>query len=356
MSWQPLETVGTLAPTGDVGPVYLRAAPGVTTVPRSAVRVWVRGLLENRFAVLCVAMQGMLLVAAAPGYGAHGLQIDWRGAIPQVAVQGMLLFLWLHFRQYPGSARERILPDLILVSSLMIMLTNIASPAQYVAVALKRPLVDVWLARADALLGVHVPTLVRWTSSHPILSLLFTLSYFSLFPQFLLTLVLLGLLYQNRERLWEYAFHFHFCLIVTLSALAVFPAECAFQYYGFQSTINQTHFIAHFQALRNGTFHTLMFADLEGLISMPSFHVAGALMVTWAFRGYRRVLVPLVVLNTGLIAATFMSGAHYFVDVLASCLLFAVSVVMFRRWGVLLLDSPERTVLAPLSVDAGTRG
>ena len=33
-------------------------------------------------------------------------------------------------------------------------------------------------------------------------------------------------------------------------SLALFPAECAFLFYGFESTIDQTRFIAHFEGLR----------------------------------------------------------------------------------------------------------
>jgi len=85
------------------------------------------------------------------------------------------------------------------------------------------------------------------------------------------------------ERLWEFAFHFHFCALVTLAASGLFPAECAFTFYGFESLIDQGRFIHHFESLRAGTFQTIRFNDI-GLISFPSFHAAGALMVTWAFR------------------------------------------------------------------------
>jgi len=67
------------------------------------------------------------------------------------------------------------------------------------------------------------------------------------------------------------------------------------------------------------------------LISFPSFHTAGALMVTWTFRHKRWFLVPLILLNIGLISATFMMGAHYFVDTLGGVALFAASVWMYRR-------------------------
>lgn len=213
------------------------------------------------------------------------------------------------------------------------LFTNIAGAGQYAGVALGLPLVDPWLAAADAAMGLHVPALVEWTRGWPVLTLLLSLAYFSLLPQFVLGLVGLGLRHRNRECLWEYVFHFHVCLAVTLLGVTLLPAACAFTYYGFSSLIDQTRFISHFEGLRAGTLTEIRFDDIEGLISFPSFHVAGGLMVTWAFRHYRWWAAPLVVLNGLLIAATVMSGAHYGIDVVITVVLFAASVWLWRVWG-----------------------
>jgi membrane-associated phospholipid phosphatase len=158
-------------------------------------------------------------------------------------------------------------------------------------------------------------------------------AYFSLLPQFVLPIIALGIFYRDRPRLWEYIFHFHFCLAVTLAGLALLPAACAFSYYGFHSLIDQTRFIDHFTRLRSGTFHELRLDDVEGMISFPSFHVAGGLMVTWAFRDRRGWFAALAVLNALLIASTVLTGAHYAIDVAATVLLFWGSVLLWRAWG-----------------------
>jgi hypothetical protein len=194
------------------------------------------------------------------------------------------------------------------------------------------PLADPWLAGADAALGVHVPALRDWTAQHGWLARALVLAYFSLLPQFVLPIVALGLWYRDRERLWEYVFHFHFCLTVTLIGVALFPAACAFSHYGFTSLIDQTRFLAHFEGLRSGTLTVVRLDDIEGMISFPSFHAAGGLMVTWVFRGRRCWTAGLIVLNAGLIAATVLTGAHYGVDVLITVAMFAGSVVAWRRW------------------------
>jgi cobalamin synthase len=54
--------------------------------------------------------------------------------------------------------------------------------------------------------------------------------------------------------------------------------------------------------------------------------------VTWCCRKYRKWAIALTALNILMIAATFMSGAHYFIDIVATLLLFAVSAFVYRRW------------------------
>jgi membrane-associated phospholipid phosphatase len=192
-------------------------------------------------------------------------------------------------------------------------------------------------------MGVHVPTLTAWTWAHPVLSRLITLTYFSFAPQLLLTVLALAAL-RERERLWEFAFHFHVCLIVTIAALALWPAVCAPAYYGYRPTIDMTHLIAQIKGFHDGTMTVLRFNDLEGLVSLPSFHVAGAMLVTWAFRHRPKVLIPLIVLNTGLAISTVLTGEHYAVDILAAGPLVAGSLAAYRWWGRRLLTA-EHVVL-----------
>jgi len=182
------------------------------------------------------------------------------------------------------------------------------------------------------MLGVHVPALTGWTRQHPWMNMVLTSSYATPLWQFAVAVPVLGIFLKDRRALWEYVANFHFCAIVTVAALALIPAECAFQHYGFTSTIDQARFIGHFNGFRGGSLTLIRFTDIEGLISMPSFHVAGALAVTWAFRRHPWLLAPCVLLNSLLVAATFMTGAHYFIDVLLTIPLFALSAAICSRW------------------------
>jgi hypothetical protein len=299
---------------------------------------------QNRFAAadatdlginpLSLTLAGVQLAAAvflaAIYLGSH-LAIAWSTALPKLMGLGVIAGAWLYLFLIPGrNRREWVIAESFAVLFLVMTLSLIAGIGQYLVLLWQRPLIDPYLASADRLIGVSVPALVDWTADHDWLATILRLAYFTLLPQFIVSIVGLGIVLRDRARLWEFAFHFHLCGLVTMLVSGLFPAECAFTFYGFESLIDQQRFINHFEGLRATTFQTIRLDDIEGLISFPSFHVAGALMVTWGFRGYSAWLWPLIVLNIGLIAATFMTGAHYFVDVLATLAMFWASVYAYR--------------------------
>lgn len=292
----------------------------------------------HRLTHLLVVLNAGLAVATVPFYGTFGLTIDWSTfVIPMLAV-GFAAAGWVGHMLAPGRPGEWPIAESLIVFILIALCCMVVTPAQYLAVALDRPLADPWLARADAFLGLSVPEAVAWTRDRPWLTWVLGASYGSLQAQFAAPILILGMYWRDRQALWEYAFHFHLCLALTLLGLALFPAMCAFSYYGFESLIDQTVFIRDFNALRSGTFTVLRLTELEGLITFPSFHVAGGLFVTWVFRRYPVMFGCLVVLNVLMVASTVLLGPHYAVDVLASLLMVAASIVVYDRWGRALIN------------------
>lgn len=286
----------------------------------------------------CLAvMQLVLLASTLLLYPQFGLTVVWTPVLPLLAAIGGLLLLWAYFVSTKTTPTERRIAEALLVFALILALAVILAPAQYLAAAWNRPPIDPLLARADALLGAHVPTLAAWTRQHARLNRWLIWAYFTLLWQFAVIVPALALV-RDRLALWEYVFHFHVCAVVTLLAFALFPAACAFSYYGFESTIPQARFIAHFTGARSGAIRVLEFGNMEGLVSMPSFHVAGAMMVTWAFRRHLWALIPLLALNTMLTVATFMTGAHYVIDTFGTLVMFAGSLWLWRVWGSRLFD------------------
>jgi len=295
----------------------------------------------HRLTLLLVGLNATVALVTFPFYESFGLAIDWSSFTVPLVATAFAIAGWLGPVATPGRAAELPIAESLLVFVLMAACCTVVTPAQYLAVALDRPLADGWLARADAFMGISVPEAVSWTRSHPWLVRVLWLSYFSLQAQFVAPILLLGILRRDRDRLWEFAFHFHVCLIATLLGLVLFPAMCAFGYYRFEALIDQTVFIRDFAALRSGTFTVLRLTELEGLITFPTFHVAGGLIVTWVFRRYAAVFAGLLLLNTLMIASTVLLGPHYAIDIVASVALVGLSILLYRHWGRRLLGASE---------------
>ena len=68
-----------------------------------------------------------------------------------------------------------------------------------------------------------------------------------------------------------------------------------------------------------------------GLISIPSYHAAAALMFAWAawpLRGWKWLFLAL---NTGVAASATVVGNHYLVDIVAGVAVGAASIVLARH-------------------------
>jgi membrane-associated phospholipid phosphatase len=265
-----------------------------------------------------------------------GLHLVWSSGLPLVyAIVAVALF-WGYFAWQPGAPREWIIPQAAMVLMLLLANALVAPPLQYPALALRGPLMDPWLAASDAALGISVPAIVQWTAQHPLLVSVLRWSYNTLLPQFLAPILLLPIV-NDRPALWEYAWHFLFCSMVVVAGLALFPAAHTFSYQHFTPLLNVSRLIEHFARARDGSLTRIDYAQLEGLVSCPSFHLAGGWMVTWAFRR-TPLLMPFALLNIAMAMATVMLGLHYAVDLIATALLIGVSLLLFQRVGRTLID------------------
>jgi hypothetical protein len=286
--------------------------------------------LVRRFAVAQLSVAVMALVAAP----AVGVSVAWGTGLGSAALLALLAALGLWYAATGTRRNKAHVADAILVMFLLLLFTNIGGPAQYVGVAFALPLVDPWLAAGDAALGIHVPAVAAWTTGVPWLAAALTAAYATLLPQFVVPPIVLGLWYRNRKAMWEFLFHFHVCLLATLFGAVFLPTACPFLFYGdFPQIFEHERFIRHFEALRSGAGFVVSYDDIDGLISIPSFHTAGGLMVTWAFRQHPTWLAAFAALNVFLIAATVLSGTHYGVDVLVTVGIFGVSLALWRVWG-----------------------
>jgi membrane-associated phospholipid phosphatase len=330
----PLATVSPLVPENGHVVTDLGDGPDVpdrrlsAQLQRPGPRATWADVGVHRVAGMLLGLEICGLIVQLILFRVTGLQVVWSSALPLVFALGGILLFWAYFAWEPGSPREWIIPQAALVLALLLASVLIGPPTQYAAIALGRPPIDPWLAAADQYLGLSVSAAVRWTELHPQLLSVLRWAYNSLLPQLFMPVFLLPF-FNDREALWEYAWHFLVCSVITVSCLALWPAACVFSYEHFTPLADVQRFVTHFEGVRAGTLTVIDYKQLEGLVSCPSFHVAGAWMVTWAFRR-SWLWMPLAVVNVVMSLSTVMLGLHYGVDLLATAVMVAISIGLYR--------------------------
>jgi hypothetical protein len=200
----------------------------------------------------------------------------------------------------------------------------------YLTVTSRFPLVDRYLAVADAAFGFDWLSLFTWVQDHPIIDRVLALAYGTGMLQIGVLLVVLNVL-GKPERVREFVWLFVLTLLIVIPLSWIFPAESAWVYFGVADRANAYH-LADFTALRAGQMPEISMSRVNGLITFPSFHAALGLILIYASRGIR-VLFPLSLgLNTLMIASTPSAGGHYLVDILAGLAVVPSAIVILRSW------------------------
>ncbi|WP_305096261.1 phosphatase PAP2 family protein [Croceibacterium aestuarii] len=85
------------------------------------------------------------------------------------------------------------------------------------------------------------------------------------------------------------------------------------------------------EALRSGEISRIGIHTLSGLVTFPSFHACGAVVLAWAFWRFRLIRYPMALLNASMLVASVPMGGHYFVDVLAGACCAATAILLSRQ-------------------------
>jgi membrane-associated phospholipid phosphatase len=85
-----------------------------------------------------------------------------------------------------------------------------------------------------------------------------------------------------------------------------------------------------YDAVRSTVPFAFTLKEATGVITFPSFHAFFALVNIWAFRGHRRLFVPMAILNVAMVASTLSTGWHYVTDVLGSFLMAAAAIGLVK--------------------------
>ena len=181
------------------------------------------------------------------------------------------------------------------------------------------PLADEFLARSDELLffgfqrGVLVDAVKDWASFMEATSWV----YHSLLWQPFLLIALLAAGGQER-RCWRFVASWGVALGITLLVFPLAPAVGAPPYF--------LDFLDVFNGARSGELRAIGEPSLTGIITFPSFHAAGAVLLGWGFRSVRPIAPAMIVLN-GLVIASALIAGHYLIDLVAGA---AVALLAIR--------------------------
>lgn len=184
------------------------------------------------------------------------------------------------------------------------------------------PVIDQYIVRLEASVGINISSIVSWTNDHPLLKTWLGTIYDSLAYQ--MSIIPLLVLFSCRFHLLR---EYYFLLLSTVLI--------GFGFYYFFPTAAPASIFNHdlFESSQIAT--GLKFSELHrhivpttnegGLIAFPSFHAIWAILCVNLLREWPIPCIILAVINTVLIAACVLLGWHYVTDIVGSLIVLFVS-------------------------------
>jgi len=185
------------------------------------------------------------------------------------------------------------------------------------------PLADEMLARSDQLLffGFRREVLVEAVRHWGAFMQVTRWVYHSLLWQPFLLIALLAAAGHTRQ-CWRFVASWGVALGICLLVFPLLPAVGAPPYF--------LDFLDTFNGARNGGLRAIGQGALTGIITFPSFHAAGAVLLGWAFRSIRPIAPAMVALNVLMIGAALIAG-HYLIDLVAGAAVAWLAIRITRR-------------------------
>jgi len=279
-----------------------------------------------------IALQAALVVALlfVTGFGYDGRDINTIAALIVIAVGIGFYLRWRGLARVATAieAMAAILASSVAVACLSILVATFAPP-----------LADPALAAADRRLFPFLswPDMALGLAPHHALVRAMCAIYSTLLWQPFVLVAALAL--TGREgAAWRFVHAWLLTLIVCIAIFAVAPAVTPYVHYGITPadvpalTVNAGWRPAEIIGqVRSGAIHTLSSSTMSGLITFPSFHSAGAVLLGWSFRRVPLVGWAFVALDALMLATIPFVGSHYFVDVLGGVGVAIVAIAITRR-------------------------
>jgi hypothetical protein len=182
---------------------------------------------------------------------------------------------------------------------------------------------DERLLAADHVLHLDWRACLTWLDGHAALGSILDICYRSALDQVGVTILVLGLFGRVR-RLQTFVLAMQISLLVCAAAPAFMPALGIYNFLHIVAATDHPHIpltsmngaLSQILQLRGAAPH-IRLDDIEGIVVCPSFHTVLAILFAWAFWTVPVLRWAMLGLNAGMLAATPLSGGHYFVDLVA---------------------------------------
>jgi membrane-associated phospholipid phosphatase len=260
----------------------------------------------------------------------HGQLGDLLASVATLIVSGGVLYSLSRIPRYEKIAAALRLPEISSILGWIALVTAAAEALvifQFSAVAVGSPLIDSYLLHFDRLLGFSWPAFAAWQMQFPVLNTALAWIYRSYGMQVIVITVILSAT-RRFEDLSEFAQLF---IITALAAILIsipFPATNPKFIFGlFPGDVSEYEC---FLGLRNGSIRIYDLTRQYGLVSMPSLHAAGAILLAYAVRNVKWLYPCFLVLNTCMVYSAIACGAHYLVDIIAGLTLAVVAIATHR--------------------------
>jgi len=253
-----------------------------------------------------------------------GIAVDHASLLVALGVLAFLLAVYILYGRWRGSP---ILSSLCGALAAMSWSAAMAGVISLVGLRYQAPMIDTQLAQWDRTVGIDLPAIVAWAADHPVWSNLLATAYDSSFGVLFALAVLLAIL-RRFDQLWLLTFVFAVTIVVSTSISVAWPAEGAFAFFNYPASLLArlpqgagTYHLVKLEYFRNDVSPVLSFANLQGVVTFPSFHCCLALMTIFATRGLRWLFPLSAGWNALVIVSTVPIGGHYAIDLPCGALL-----------------------------------
>lgn len=277
---------------------------------------------------------GLCGAVTMAGVWGAGLSVDL-ATLPLVAlvIAGLLVVDHVY-------GRYRDAPSLALgakAGAQFVAFSAVAGTLSYVVATLDRPVLDADLASWDKAIGFDWLAYFHTVVAHPILHVPMKLAYIVTLPATLLAVAVL-IAVRRPFDVRIYLLSLIATAMITIAISGLMPALNTYVHFGLSPADHPDavlpatlRHIPHLLALRDGSLTLLRLAEIEGIITFPSFHSSlGVLIVLalWPVRVWRWIALGF---STIMIAGTPVEGSHYLVDVIAGGAIAAAVTLAVRR-------------------------